>query len=116
MNRRDFLSPSERARHAANVRWDRVRALDLDKLLWIPGEKTIFLPTVDLQRIIPAGYLLTRNGNIFSLANGDMHDVVGVSDGYGGVITRGPAFIRFTNTTGAHDAVGTYGALIRRTW
>lgn len=56
MNRRDFLSRFAQTAAGALV----VHMLDVDKLLWVAGERTIFLPAVVAAeyQIVYAGTLL----------------------------------------------------------
>lgn len=69
MHRRDFL----KLLLSAPIAYE----LDIEKLLWVPGKKTIFLPTpkkiltlaeiyeIEMQRIMPKLALLFERDDIF---------------------------------------------------
>lgn len=101
MNRRDFLSRFVATAAGAAV----AHTLDLDRLLWVPGERTIFLPSVPVAgEPLAMGDLVWCDGMRWRRCTGEQridgvaaHAVwKGRSVGPSTIITQGWAPVRFT--------------------
>lgn len=78
MNRRDFL------RGLLTVAAGSVSGqLDIDRLLWVPGEKTIFIPSPKQAQFFASDKLMTLYGIPYHACYGDTGQWLGISRAVG---------------------------------